>query len=352
MSRRLLPRTILLGSIYAVVCSQPIHGQSPPNSARCSPPSVTSKDKTELTGEKILPKVVIDSVVFDGPTSLSSSVRDRLVAELKEHAAHSAGTRWLEEWNEVVVKDAWRDEGFFKMTSIAKAQIISSDATEQHVAVTVHVGEGMQYRLRDIRFGKEPQIVPADADGMQPDSDEAADSTQPSSDEGPDNSRHTVILPPVKIEFPEFHDTEHLNADLVFPPQELRKRFSLSDGDVLDTSKIKEGLDALSRLYQSRGYVDFAATPETITDDKSAMISLIMVLDEGKQFRVGRVEAYNLDPEKEAKLKSLIQPGDIYNSEPFGDFLRKNRLPFISVLQQNEDTGTIDLQFGYPTTCP
>lgn len=304
-----------------------------------------------MIGKKVLPKVVVDSVIFDGPMSLPSSIRDQLVAELKEHAAHSAGTRWLEEWNEVVVRDAWMDEGFFKMTSTSKAQIISSDATEQHVSVTVQVDEGMQYRLRDIRFGKQSQIVPAATDSMQPDSDEAADSTSPSSDEGPHNSQHTVILPPVKIEFPEFHDTEHLNADLVFPPQELRKRFPLSDGDVLDASKIKEGLGELSRLYHSRGYIDFAATPETITDEASAMISLIMVFDEGKQFRVGKVVAYNLDPEKEAKLKSLIQPGDIYNSEPFGDFFRKNRLPFISVLQQNEDTGTIDLQFGYPT-CP
>ena len=352
MSRRLIPYTIWLGIICALACSPPIRAQSPSSPLRCSPASLPSDENAESVGEKAFPKVVVDSVLFDGPMSLSSSIRDRLVAELKEHAAQSAGTRWLEEWNEVVVKDAWRDEGFFKITSTAEAQIISSDATEQHVSVAVHVNEGMQYRLKDIRFGKEPQIVPAATDSMQPDSDEAADSTPPSSDEGPDNSQNTVILPPVKIEFPEFHDTEHLNADLVFPPEELRKRFSLRDGDVLDTSKIQEGLDALIRFYQSRGYVDFVATPETITYDKSAMISLIMLLDEGKQFRVGKVLAYNLDPEKEAKLKSLIQPGDIYNSEPFGDFLRKNRLPFISVLQQNEDSGTIDLQFGYPTTCP
>jgi len=340
MSRRLITYTIWLGFIYALACSPPIRAQSPSSPLRCSPASLPSDENAESVGEKVFPKVVVDSVLFDGPMSLSSSVRDRLVAELKEHAAQSAGTRWLEEWNEVVVKDAWRDEGFFKITSTAEARIIS-DATEQHVSVSVHIDEGMQYRLKDIRFGKQPQIVPA-----------ATDSTPPSSDEGPDNSQNTVILPPVKIEFPEFHDTEHLNADLVFPPEELRKRFSLSDGDVLDTSKIQEGLDALIRFYQSRGYVDFAATPETITYDKSAMISLIIVLDEGKQFRVGKVLAYNLDPEKEAKLKSLIQPGNIYNSQPFGDFFRKNRLPFISVLQQNEDSGTIDLQFGYPTTCP
>jgi hypothetical protein len=309
-----------------------------------------SDDKAELTGEKALPKVIVDSVVFDGPTSLPSSIREQLVADLREHSAPSAGTDWLEEWSEGAMRDAWMNEGFFKMTSTAKAQIISSDATEQHVSVTVHLDEGIQYHLRDIRFAK--KLVPAAAERVQPDSDETSDSVQPNRDEAEDSGQTTVLPSPPKLEFHEFDDTEHLDADLIFPPEELRKRFLLNDGDVLDASKIKLGLDALDHLYSSRGYIDFAAKPETITNDKSATISLILVLDEGKQFRVGRVEAYNLDPEKEAKLKSLIQPGDIYNSEPFGDFFRKNHLPFISVLKQNEDTGTIDLQFGYPTTCP
>jgi outer membrane protein assembly factor BamA len=240
------------------------------------------------------------------------------------------------------------NEGFFKMTSTAKAQIVSSDVTEQHVSVTVHVDEGMQYRVRDIRFAKKP--VPVAAESIQPDGDETSDSVQPNSDEAEDNGQTTVLPSPPKLEFHEFDDTEHLDADLIFPPEELRKRFPLNEGDVLDASKIKQGLDALDRLYSSRGYLDFAARPETITNDKSATISLILVLNEGKQFRVGKVEAYNLDPEREAKLKAQIQPGDIYDSERFGEFFRENQT-FIPALQQNEDNGTIDLQFGFPG-CP
>ena len=248
-----------------------------------------------------------------------------------------------------MVKDAWRDEGFFKMTSTAEAQVVSSDATEQHVSVTVHVDEGIQYRLRDIRFAKKP--VPVAAESIQPDSDETSDNVQPNRDEAEDNGQTTVLPSPPKLEFHEFDDTGHLDADLIFPPEELRKRFLLNDGDVLDASTIKQGLDALNRLYGSRGYLDFAAKPETITNDKSGTISLILVLDEGKQFRVGKGDAYNLDPEREAKLKSRIQPDDIVNHDLFWEFFRENHT-FISVLQQNEDKGTIDLQFGYPTTCP
>ena len=102
----------------------------------------------------MLPKVIVDSLVFDGPASLSTSIREQLVTDLNEKASLSADTNWLEWWNEVVIRDAWMNEGFFKMTSTAKAQIISSDATEQHVSVTVHVDEGIQYRLRNIRFAK------------------------------------------------------------------------------------------------------------------------------------------------------------------------------------------------------
>jgi hypothetical protein len=348
MSHRLFAYTISLGFIYVLACSPPIHGQSPPISARCSSLlSLTSDDKAELIG-KNFPKVIVDDVVFDGQTSLLKSIREQLVADLREHSAPSAGTDWLEEWSEGAMRDAWMNEGFFKMTSTAKAQIISSDATEQHVSVTVRVNEGIQYRLRDIRFAKKPVQVAAES--IQPDSDETSDSVQPNSDEAEDNGQTTVLPSPPKLEFHEFDDTEHLDADLIFPPEELRKRFLLKDGDVLDASKIKQGLDALDHLYGSRGYIDFAAKPETITNDKSATISLILVLDEGKQFRVGKVEAYNLDPEREAKLKSQIQPGDIVNHDLFWEFFRENHT-FISVLQQNEDNGTIDLQFGFPG-CP
>ena len=348
MSRRLITCTIWLGFIYALPCPPPIRAQSPSSPLRCSPASLPSDENAQSVGEKVLPKVVVDSVVLDGPTSLPKSIREQLVADLREHSAPSAGTDWLEEWSEGAMRDAWMNEGFFKMTSTAKAQIISSDATEQHVSVTVHLDEGIQYRLRDIRFAKTP--VPVAAESIQPDSDETADSVQPNSDEAEDNGQTTVLPSPPKLEFHEFDDTEHLDADLIFPPEELRKRFPLNDGDVLDASKIKQGLDALDRLYGSRGYLDFAAKPETITNDKSATISLILVLDEGKQFRVGKVEAYNLDPEREAKLKSRIQPGDIVNHDLFWEFFRENHT-FISVLQQNEDNGTIDLQFGY-STCP
>ena len=221
MSRRLITYTIWLGFIYALACPPLTRAQSPSNSARCSPPSLPSDENAESTGEKILPKVIVDSVVFDGPISLPASIREQLIADLKEHAALSSGSEWLEDWNEVAVRGAWMDEGFFKMTSTAKAQIISSDATEQHVSVTVHVDEGMQYRLKDIRFTK--------------------------STDGWSNG----------------------NEQLAFPPEELRKRVPLHEGELFRANQIREGLDSLKKLYGSYGYINFVAMPITEVDDRS-----------------------------------------------------------------------------------
>ena len=299
-----------LGLIYALACSPRIRAQSTPSSARCSPPSVTSNDKTELTGEKILPKVVIDSVVFDGPTSLPASVREQLVADLKEHAALSSGTDWLEEWNEVAVRGAWQDQGFFKMTSTAKAQIVSSDASEQHVSVTVHVDEGMQYRLKDIGFRKS-------TDGWSNGSEQ-----------------------------------------LAFPPEELRKRVPLHEGELFRANQIREGLDSLKKLYGSYGYINFVAMPVTEVDNRSGMISVILELDEGKQFRIRSVEVQGLDPQMNGALKWRLHPGDIFNYELFKDFFTDNEnvlpsgaSPVNAELHKDEKSGTVDIRFVFPS-CP
>ena len=311
MSQRLFLYTISLSFLYVLACSPPIHGQSPPNSARCFPLlSLTSDDKAESIGKKVLPKVIVDDVVFDGPISLPASIRDQLIADLKEHAALSSGNEWLEEWNEVAVRGAWMDEGFFKMTSTTKVQIISSDATEQRVSVSVHVDEGMQYRLKDIGFRKS-------SDGWSNGSEQ-----------------------------------------LAFPPEELRKRVPLHEGELFRANQIREGLDSLKKLYGSYGYINFVAMPITEVDDRSGMISLILELDEGKQFRIRSVEVQGLDPQTKGALKWRIQAGDLFNYEFFKDFFTDNEnilpsgaSPLNAELHKNDKRGTVDIRFVFPS-CP
>jgi outer membrane protein assembly factor BamA len=72
----------------------------------------------------------------------------------------------------------------------------------------------------------------------------------------------------------------------------------------------------MKRRYAENGYINFVATPSTEVDDSTRRISLIFELDQGKQFRIAKVEVQDLDPGRKAALLSKFHPGDIFrNSE-------------------------------------
>ena len=340
MSGQLSRCVMWLGVVWSLACS-PVRAQTSSSSAQCSSPSLSSDEKAELIGEKVFPKVVVDSVVFDGTTSLPTSIRDQLISEL-ESKEFSASSQRLEEFNEVKVRGAWQDQGFFKMTSTVKAQTIGGDATEQHVSVTIHVDEGIQYRLKDIRFRKAPDDMPWGNDDSGASEDENARNGKPS-------LRKRVAS----------DDAEHLGlAKLAFPPEELRKRVPLSEGELFSTRQIRDGLDALKQLYSSHGYINFVATPLIEVDDRSGMISLIMELDEGRQFRLRKIEVQGLDPQTEDRLKWQMKPGDIFNSYFVEAFFADNKnilpsgaSPENAELYKNEKNRTVDVLFRFPT-CP
>ena len=81
------------------------------------------------------------------------------------------------------------------------------------------------------------------------------------------------------------------NAE-VFSSTELREVFPLRKGDMFDISKIREGLESISRLYFRKGYADVVAGPET-TEDKRTVDVLIRI-DEGMQYRIRGVDVLGL----------------------------------------------------------
>jgi hypothetical protein len=77
-------------------------------------------------------KVVMDEVKFDGPAHLPAATRERLVAELKQ-GTFKADSAWLGDVQNVSIRGAWADDGFFKAEPTAKAQVIITDKTVQHI---------------------------------------------------------------------------------------------------------------------------------------------------------------------------------------------------------------------------
>ena len=252
-----------------------------------------------MIGKKVYPKMIVDSVKFDSPAHLpDSSEEPEIISEIKQHM-FDYGQEGLDEVLEVRIRLAWEEHGFFKVLAHAQSQVVSSDSAYEHVVVTIHVDPGQQYRLGGVRFR--------------------------SSD-------------------PDDRDT------LAFPLAELRKLIPLQEGDIFNVTKVRESLDAMKKLYDSHGYVNFVAIPETEVDDATQRISLVMELDQGKQFRVGKVEVLGLAPGKAAALTSRVKPGDVFQYSLVKTFVEANIPNFLDVessevldIRKRQRDGRVDI---------
>jgi outer membrane protein assembly factor BamA len=275
----------------------PCAAQTLRKSSRVCAPGCSPTDETaEASEAKPHPKIIIDNVIFDGPTPPpDSQTAQRVIDEIKQHQWGTSG--WLDEILEIPIRTAWQEEGYFKVTATGQSQIVFDDGDTRHVVLTTHVDAGMQYRLGNVAF-------------------RTSDPDEP----------------------------------LVFSVVELRPILDLQEGDIFNVAKIRESLDAMHTRYVEDGYINFVATPNTEVNDSTRRISLIFEFDQGKQFRVAQVEVHGLDPGREATLLSKLHSGDIFRKSMIEDAMQ-SLAPGLSAdalqksfsLRKNQKSGTVTI---------
>jgi surface antigen-like variable number repeat protein len=307
-----------LAVIYSLLFAAPSYAQFPQIPKRCSPPfkllplTRTVADQSAQNPDADAPhrKVIIERIDFDGPIHLPDSVVAQIIADANanDHDWWNADDGgWLNGFTEIGLRGAWQNQGYFRVKVSAEAKSVGGDSNQERFQVTAHVDEGLQYHLGELRF--------ADALGGV------------------------------------------RGSGTRFSESQLRAAFPLREGDLFNVDLIRKGIEQLTKLYVSQGYADFTAVPETEVNDQLQRISLVMQLDEEKQFHVGNFEILGLDPSLEAGLRSIIRPGEIYNPQPAYDFLKENQ-PLLPPDVSSDDlqsrrraTGIVDLVFdGLP--CP
>jgi outer membrane protein assembly factor BamA len=301
-------RSALSFGLLAVFCSLPCSvlrsAQFPIAPERCLVP--VRPRKIIITWRK----VIIKRIDFDGPIHLSQSDVARIIKEANQKMLNADDPESINAFTEFSLRGAWQDHGYFKVILTSQARSLGGNSNEERFLITVHVEEGLQYHLKDIRF----RVV---------------------TDTG-------------------------IGGDSAIPEAELRAAIPIRDGEIFNVALIRNGIEALTKLYGSHGYIDFTAVPDTeVDDDLRPWISLVFALDQEQQFHVGKVEIMGLDPKLEARLTELIRPGDIYNYEAVEDFLKEIKavLPSgfsigrdVSFLR-NVKAGIVDLTFDF-RTCP
>ena len=253
-----------------------MRAQLPPRVERCLPwPTLGQeiedfrKEVREL--EELDPpprgQIRIKKVVFQGVTQMPESAQRELAESIKKRTFEDEDGGWLDEIQEIDVRGAWQERGYFQVKVSAKADIETGGPELAWATVTIRVDEGLQYRLGKLTF----------------------------------------------------------SVGTVFPQETLRKLIPLREGDIFNIEKIRLGLEALARLYGSKGYIDFTSAPDTDIDKSRQRISLMLWLDEQRQYRIGKVEVLGLNRKLERRLKSKLRPGEPFNYKAVDEFFKMNK---------------------------
>jgi outer membrane translocation and assembly module TamA len=316
MSRREILAMVVLTVSGTVLDLPAARAQLPENIERCLPyptyaQEVNAMHSTPKPAESADTKsdktFVIDTVEFDGPITLPEPARRKLIDDLTKTEFHGSPDRpVLDEIAEVSIRGTWQDEGYFTVSDTVTAEDLGADVYRQHIALKVHVDEGLRYTLGKLEFISSDPDVP-----------------------------------------------------LVFTTEELRNAFPLKEGDVFDADKIRRSLDAYHKLYGAQGYADFTAEPEFDVNHANQRIGLTLSLDQQKQFHITTIQVDNSDARIESILRSMMKPGDLFDYDVLEKFFEENKSelpPNASIdesvhMQKNVKDGTVSMRFDF-FTCP
>ncbi len=241
-----------------------------------SPDCTGDQSRSAAAAENI--KITIANVEFSGENPLSNDARIELLNRIKQlKLGISPGKDdrdWLAEV-EAPILEALQKEGYFQAHPESTPYLIRAEVHERIYVVNVGIDSGPQYRLGEI----------------------------------------------------------HFSGETVFATTELRAQFSLRAGDLFDVPKFRKGMESMARIYSGKGYIDLVTEPEfemvaklkENTSEKSPVISVLIKVDEGRQYHVRAVEVLGLDQQMEQGLKSQLGPGRVVDAISLWNFFEEHK---------------------------
>jgi len=254
---------------------------------------LTASLLSEVWAQEAIPpenRPKVRSIHFEGSTSFEEATLLKRLRLMRVGSAFQPGG--LDADIELNLKSFLKEHGF--MSSEVRWQ--TTPEPDGTVDVTVEVSEGPQYRLGTLEF------------------------------EGP----------------------------TVFPREQIRALIDLREGDILNFTKLKAGLDQLKHMYSDDGYINWSYLPEVNTS--GTKMNLRFTIVEDQQFRLGSVGFVGCgDQEEENQLRSLIKlrPGEVFRmSEVEAGVIAINELDRFKtigeadfVIYPDEKTGLISVVF-------
>jgi outer membrane protein insertion porin family len=135
-----------------------------------------------------------------------------------------------------------------------------------------------------------------------------------------------------------------INGVALFDPSSVRAGLKLTDGSPFERGVQQLDVQWLRDLYGSRGYIYADIKPEMLFLEEPGKIDLVYNIEEGEQWRVGRILVNIRGEDSHTRLPVAInrmglRPGDILDTRKLRDSER--RLGAAGVFNRNPQMGTV-----------
>ena len=107
------------------------------------------------------------------------------------------------------------------------------------------------------------------------------------------------------------------------PAQDLNKFSALLPGDPADGNKIQSLWETARAAYAQLGYLDAEVNPTPQFDEQAKRVTYVVDVNEGPQYRMGKLVLTGLSMEGERRLKKAwsIAPGAVFDKSVYDDFV-------------------------------
>jgi hypothetical protein len=301
-------RLTLLACAFSAFFAHPLRAQSPPCYDKKLPYPTLAEEIRQANGEPPDFEVAVSDFRFKGLVHDADVVRARILKEIHESDFHGSNSEWLDHVAEEIVRSDFEDRGYFEV-QVDDLEMEPFDANDPRrgVIVTAPVKEGDKFSTGDI------SIVSAD--------------------------------PETKLAIPE---------------AELRSYFKLEKGNPLSMDKIRKGINEMTRLYGSRGFMDAMMTQTFDIDRKNRIVDLTLRVSEGRKYFVERFDVLGLNSTTTSLLESKMPPGTLYDNRLLEEIFKLGKasagtnvsLLNVSRINRNVETGTVDVTFDFTVYAP
>lgn len=151
-----------------------------------------------------------------------------------------------------------------------------------------------------------------------------------------DDKKGMVITIPIS-EGDQFNISSiEFSGNKIFTEDEIKKRIAMEPNKPFSKENLKRDIFSISELYSENGYALITVSPELIPDESKKLVKVLLTIDEGDKYRIGRIEisGNTKTRDKVIRREVRVDEGDVFNSALIKrSYERINNLNFFETVE-------------------